>query len=160
MDNKTKQNIGIGVGVISVGSVLGFWYYTKIKKQRELEELMEEGESDVQENYQNDRPTLKKLKSAIVNKLYPHDYKPLSKNQQKLIDDLEEYEKKHARNRGRFTVYDSNRFQVLETMGDKGVETRGTNRFRVSGNIHKRTGGGYGRNMNNRNANFSDLDIY
>ena len=158
MDNKTKQIVGIGVGVgaISVVSVLGVWYYYKKKKQREFEQLLEEGEKDVAENYQDDRPRLSKLKSAIVNKLYPQDYRTLPRTQQKILDDLEEYERRHAR-RGRFTVFDSvqSRFKILETHGDKGVMVRGTGRLRTSGDIYKRTESGYSK----RNANFSDLDI-
>ena len=133
LDNKTKQIIGIGVGTIgiSVVSVLGFWYYKKAKEQAKIDKMMEEGEKDIAENYQNERPMLKKLKDAVVNKIYPQDY---NRTQKELERDLEEFERIHAR-RARFTVFDSvqSRFKILETHGDKGVEVRGEKRFRVSG---------------------------
>jgi hypothetical protein len=116
MNEKTKQSIGIGVGIVGVSviGVFGYWYYTKLKKQQEIDRLTEDGEKDIEENYNN-----------------------------------------------RFYVFSnvSDRFKVLETMGDKGVEVRGTKRLRVSGNIHRRTESGYSRNRNNRNATSSDLLI-
>ena len=162
MDEKTKQIIGIGVGVgaIGVASILGYWYYKKVKEQAKIDEMIEEGEKDIAENYQDDRPILKKLKDAVVNKIYPQDYRNLPRTQRDIEKDLEEYEKQH-RLRSRFTVYDSvsERFKILETHGDKGVMVRGTGRLRTSGDIYKRTESGYSKNRNNRNANFSDLII-
>lgn len=165
MDEKEKQNLGIGiaVGTIGVASVFGYWYYKK--HQAEFEELKELGITNAFNNYQDDRPILSKIKDAVVNKLYPQDYKTLPKiypqdnRQQKIIDDLEEYERRHAR-RNRFTVFDSvgDRLKILETHGDKGVMVRGTGRLRTSGDIYKRTPSGY--NKNNRNVNFSDLGIF
>lgn len=123
MNEKTKQGIGIGVGVIGVSAigVLGYYFYDKMKKQAEMDKMIEEGEADIAENYKS-RFTVKGSTYAPINSI-------------------------------------SNRFKVMETLGDKGVEPRGTKRLRVSGNIHRRTEGGYSRNTNNRNANFSDLEI-
>jgi len=122
-----------------------------------MDEMIEEGEKDIAENYQDDRPILKKLKDAVVNKIYPQDYR----TRKEIESDLEEFEKIHAR-RARFTVFDStaNRFKVLQTVGDPSVAIRGTGRLRTSGDLYKRTESGYGRERNLRNANFSDLDIY
>ena len=116
MDEKAKQGIGIGIGIIgiSVFGVFGYWYYKKLKKQQKIDRLLEEGEADIEENY----------------------------------------------NRGRFYVFSnvSDRFKVLETVGEEGVAVRGTKRLRVSGNIH-RTDSPSGYNINNRNVSLSDLEI-
>ena len=156
MDEQRKIGIGIGtVGTLGIVSVLGYWVYKKAKEQAEIK-------ADIAENYQNnDKPFLEKLKD----KLFSKDYEILPKTRRDIEKDLEEYEKQHKL-RNRFTVYGSTyapinsvqeRFKVMETLGDKGVEVRGTGRFRASGNIHRKTEGGYSRNR--RNANFSDLII-
>jgi hypothetical protein len=160
MNEKTKQIVGgiVGATVVSVIGVFGYWHYKKIKEQQELERLMETGEADIAENYQDDRPIFKKLKD----KLFPQDYRNLPRTQRDIEKDLEEYEKQHKL-RSRFYVFSNNgrvvsdRFKVSETLGDKGVAVRGTGRFRTSGNLYRNTPSGYGGNK--RNANFSDLDI-
>ena len=162
---KTKRKaiiIGVGTTVVSsIGGILGFLYYKKMKKQAKIDELIAESETDITQNYQDERPILRKLKDAVVNKLYPQDYEILPKiypQDNRTLDDLEEYERRNVR-RNRFTIFDSvgDRLKILETHGDKGVMVRGTGRLRVSGNVHKRTPSGY--NKNNRNVNFADLGL-
>lgn len=176
MDKKQKHIIiiGAGIGAIGVFGIFGYWYYKKLKQQTGFDGIENlrmpklgksrwqniDSEYEEIDDYQDDRPILKKLKSAIVNKLYPQDY---DRSQKDLESDLEEYEKLHKR-RSRFTVYGSNystvsdRFKILETVGDPKAK-REKGRFRVAGNLYRKdTPSGY--NKNNRNVNFADLGIF
>lgn len=182
MDEKKKQSIAIGIGtttIVSIGGILGYYYYKKIKEQARIDKLATEGEKEylderemsdllVGDMYNNNRINKDKIRSKFevyginfINKIYK---KPSSRQRDRtedlLTEDLERL--KRNRNRSRFGSNYSNvsdRFKILETVGDKSVEVRGTKRLRVSGNIHKRTEGGYSGNMNNRNVNLSDLQI-
>ena len=133
MDEKSKQNIGIGIGtsvVISVGGILGYWYYRKLKRQAEAEAELE-----------------RLIQQTPLESPKEDDY----------LDDYNQiYNKK-----SRFFVYDnskvSDRFKVMGTDGDS-ITKREKGRLRVSGNRYRKdTPSGY--NKNNRNADFSDLDI-
>jgi len=173
MDEQTKQIVGITVGIgVAVGiGVVGCHYYLKSKTGFGIEKLPKllksrwqniDSEYEEIDDYKNDRPVLSKLKDAVVNKLYPQDYAKLPRTEQELIEDMERFRRTQSRNRGRFTVFDSNkvseRFKILETVGDPKA-IRGTKRLRVSGNIYRKdTPSGY--NKNNRNVNFADLGIF
>ena len=142
INEKAKQGIGIGVGIvgISVASVLGYWYYTKLKKQAKIDELLAEGEADMTENYnQDDRPRLSRIGNAEVNKIYPRD---------------------------RFTVYDSNfnkvddRFKIMETHSQA---QRQKGRLRASGDA----GGYYSKSYRSntrlqqeQNPSLKDLGVW
>ena len=135
---KTKQSIAIGIGtttIVSIGGILGYWYYKKIKQQAKIDKLATEGEKE----YLDER----EMSDLLVGDKYGNNR--INKD----------------RIRSRFEVYGSNynavsdRFKILET--DTSGTGRGTKRLRTSGERYKRTPSGY--NKNNRNVNFADLGL-
>ena len=51
-DKQKLIGISIGVGVVGIVSVFGYWYYDKMKKQAKMDELMaSRSERNILENY-------------------------------------------------------------------------------------------------------------